>query len=263
MNLRCADTPEGSDQTKALGRDMEHVGLNAWPQDCFDPARQGQLTPRVVFWLRRPTSKVKAFTLIELLTVIAIIAILAGILIPTATGARMAANRARTRVQFAQWATAIEAFRQEYGCYPEFDASGKVNGGAAAAEGGVHPFHDLLAGRRRDGTALPASGSIASAPEAQNFRHMPFIIFSQNDLFSSTYAEAGKRSLLHDGFENTDIAVLVDINMDGVINDADYPVRPTVLPSGNDSVQLSPGEADFPPGAAGGVRAGVIFVLPT
>jgi prepilin-type N-terminal cleavage/methylation domain-containing protein len=203
------------------------------------------------------------FTLVELLTVIAIIAILAAILIPTASGARAAACKARTRVQFAQWATAIEAFRQEYGCYPAFEGSHKVNGGVEASAGGRHYFHDILSGRRRDGSALPAPGLSPPAdppqPEAQNFRRIPFIAFTENDLFPGGHDDAGKRNLVHDGFENTDIAVLVDTNMDGVINEVDYPVWPSVSPSGDGSVQLTPVFQDSPGGSGGGVRAGVLF----
>src|SRR5258707_15486382 len=65
----------------------------------------------------------RAFTLIELLTVIAVIGILAAILIPTTASARVAANKAKTRGQLAQWAAAIEGFRQEYGYYPPFETT--------------------------------------------------------------------------------------------------------------------------------------------
>lgn len=196
-----------------------------------------------------------AFTLVELLTVIAIIAILAAILVPTLAGARTAAKRARTRVQFGQWAMAIEAFRQEYGCYPVFDPSNKVNGGASAAPSEEHRFHDILAGCRRDGSALPAAVAEAAAAGAQNVRRMHFLTFAEGDFFSADDPAPGRRNLLHDGFDGADIAVLVDRNLDGIIDRNDYPELPAVdVPEGNGR-SVQPQLADF----GGGVRAGVIF----
>lgn len=198
--------------------------------------------------VRERTRRLRAFTLVELLTVIAIIAILTAILVPTLAGARTAANRARTRVQFGQWAMAIEAFRQEYGCYPEFDGSNKVNGGASSAAAEEHRFHDLLAGCRRDGSALPAA-------EAQNLRRMRFLAFAEGDLFSADDPQPERRNLLHDGFDGTDIAVLVDRNLDGIIDRIDYPELPAVAVSEGNGRSVRPQLADF----GGGVRAGVIF----
>lgn len=188
----------------------------------------------------------QGFTLLELLSVIAVIGILAALIFPTVRAARVAANKARTKVQFSQWAAAIEGFRSEYGYYPSFDGTGLVNGGAAAVITGDHLFHDLLAGRKRDGSALVAG----SAAAIQNRKLISFYSFTDGDF---TNPDSPTPYLLHDAFDNTEIAVLVDRNLDGVIKvGSDYPVLPAVG-------GLVPTAADFP---ATGIRAGVIFYAP-
>ncbi len=185
----------------------------------------------------------RAFTLVELLTVIAIVGILAAILIPTVNAAKVSANKTRTRVQFNQWAAAIEAFRSEYGFYPSFHETQRVNGGVAGAE---HPFHDVVAGRRRDGSAL-ANGSAAAA---QNRKRISFYAFGEAEF---TAADSPMPNLLCDAFGNVEIVVLVDRNLDGVIEASDYGGSlPTVG-------GMRPTTEDFP---ATGLRMGVAFYAP-
>jgi prepilin-type N-terminal cleavage/methylation domain-containing protein len=178
------------------------------------------------------------FTLLELLCVIAVIGVLAALIIPSVGGARRSANKAKVKVQFAQWTAAIEAFRSEYGYYPAFDATNLVNGGATATD---HPFHDVLAGRRRDGTALIAG----SAAATQNRKLARFHTFTDSELTAG--------GLVRDAFDNTAIAVLVDKDLDGFIRaGTDFTTLPAVA-------GIMPTGADFPPA---GVRAGVIFYAP-
>jgi prepilin-type N-terminal cleavage/methylation domain-containing protein len=187
-----------------------------------------------------------AFTLLELLSVIAIVGILAALVFPGVTAARVSANKAKTKVQFSQWTAAIEGYRSEYGCYPSFDSTALVNGGASSDLTGVHPFHDILAGRKRDGSSLPATGVAAT----QNRKLIRFYSFGDADF---TRASSSAPNLLRDAFDNTEIAVLVDRNLDGVIRiGSDYATLPAVG-------GLTPGPADFP---AAGIRAGVIFYAP-
>jgi prepilin-type N-terminal cleavage/methylation domain-containing protein len=222
-----------------------------------------------------PPPRCRAFTLIELLTVIAIIGILLAILIPTTSSARTAAKKARTRGQFAQWGAAIESFRQEYGYYPTFETSGaganKVNGNTVGGTNltAVHRFYETLVGTRRDGTALPTTTAGTPAPpQAQNTRRIQFITFTEADIVpvnSTDTSLTAKRGLIRDAFDNTDIAVLMDRNLDGSVKFGgtggdSIAALPLVRPADNTAGQaLAPSTADFPVAAQGGVRTGVLF----
>ncbi len=194
------------------------------------------------------THRQSAFTLLELLTVIAVIGILVALLFPGIRSARVSANKAKTRVQFSQWAAALEGFRSEYGYYPALHSSNLVNPpGQVTDPATLHLFHDVLAARRRDGSALPAytAGANSQFPEAQNRKLISFYSFSGSD-FTAT-------GLLRDAFDNTEIVVLVDRDLDGVIKaGSDFAALPVVG-------GITPTTADFP---VAGIRAGVIFYAP-
>ncbi len=199
-------------------------------------------------------ARARGFTILELLTVVAIIGILAALIFPSVTGARRAANKSKTRVQFTQWAAAIEGFRSEYGYYPAFHSSNLVNpSGQNITASSLHLFHDVLAAKRRDGSALPAyaSGVDSQNPEAQNRKLISFYSFSDSDFTASS---ATTPNLLRDAFDNTEIAVLVDKNLDGVINGTDYPDGIPFVAG------VKPTAADIP---ATGIRAGIAFYAPS
>jgi prepilin-type N-terminal cleavage/methylation domain-containing protein len=67
--------------------------------------------------------KSSAFTLIELLIVIAIIGILMGLLFPAANGAMDAARKAQAKNDAVQIATAVTAYETEYGRLPGLSGS--------------------------------------------------------------------------------------------------------------------------------------------
>ncbi|MDB6092503.1 MAG: type secretion pathway protein XcpT [Verrucomicrobia bacterium] len=67
---------------------------------------------------RRPRRLVGAFTLIELLTVLGVIAILAGLILDGMRGARRVADTAQARADLTLIAQGLEAYRREYGEYP-------------------------------------------------------------------------------------------------------------------------------------------------
>ena len=133
--------------------------------------------------------RLTGFTLVELLAVIAIIALLVAILVPTTASVRVTAKRAKTRVQFGQWAGAMEQFRQEYGYYPAIDGG---SGGKIVPEF----FAGALTGMTVDGSA-PASATHL----AGNAKQLRFYNIGESELNVA-------RTELADAFGNTDMAVI-------------------------------------------------------
>jgi len=218
-----------------------------------------------------PSGARRAFTLIELLAVIAILGILAAILVPTVSSARTSAYKAKTRAQFSQWASAFEAFRQEYGTYPQLFTNGTqklVNQGATTQASGNHLFYDLLSGVHRDGTALTGATTGNPVPAlGQNTRRIRFYSFPDNEIVTQAdvnngFNTAAQLNFIHDAFHNTSIAVVTDSNLDGVINGRDATGGyPSVTVAGGTTAIRPTGTGTSPVTTAttGGVRAGVIF----
>ncbi len=71
--------------------------------------------------------KNKAFTMVELLTVIGVIALLIGLLIPALTMVRNLAKKTQQKVQFTTIGLAISAFKSDYGDYPPSGPRGGDN----------------------------------------------------------------------------------------------------------------------------------------
>ena len=94
-----------------------------------------------------------AFTLIELLTVIAIIAILMGLLLPALNSAKNAAKKASAKNDLTQLVNAVKQFYTDYGVYP-VDPSANVTGNSQDAEwgdpGGARPISDIVNVLRAD-----------------------------------------------------------------------------------------------------------------
>jgi type II secretory pathway pseudopilin PulG len=176
---------------------------------------------------------------------------LAAIIFPSIGAARKSANRAKTKVQFNQWAAAIESFRSEYGYYPTLSAFDLVNGGASPTLTGDHLFHDILAGKKRNGDAL------GSAAAAQNRKRIAFYTFSDAEL---TPGNSDNPYLIRNAFESLSMAVVVDRNLDGKIDASDCNSGGFPGVATPDGALITPTSgttsADIP---SGGVRAGVIF----
>lgn len=182
---------------------------------------------------------------------VSVIAILMAIIIPAIGGAQNSAKRAKTRVQFSQWSAAIEQFRQEYGYYPAFGASGTgaFDDGFIDGPAQSQRFVETLSGRRMNGSPLEAGdpGLLAG-----NTKRIAFCQFGSGDL------TGGATPVLQDAFGNTLIYVLLDRNLSGMITFAgnasdDYPTAPGSVATPDGSPVASPIEPSTI------VRAGVAF----
>lgn len=89
----------------------------------------------------------RAFTLIELLTVIAIVGVLAGIVIGMGRRASTLGKTARAKAEIAALASALESFRQQFGDFPQ------VVGDAAASTQSGQTLFAALNGWRGPGQA--------------------------------------------------------------------------------------------------------------
>ena len=184
----------------------------------------------------------KAFTLIELLTVIAIIGILAAIIIPAVGAARVAALKAKTKVQFNQWAVALQMFKTEYGYFPAIATNNKLDSVA---------FFGALTGKNYDGgIATKLSG---------NTKKLSFYSASDSEVSLAANGDAvGSDGKLKDAFGNTDIAVFYDTDGDGVVkSNPDGLTNAKVTSIGG--VPCDPSKSNKTFDTTKGVRSGVIL----
>lgn len=185
--------------------------------------------------------KESAFTLIELLTVIAIIGILAAIIIPTVGSVKKSANKAKSKVQFNQWASSCEVFKQEYGFYPQLSA--------ATGSGLVDPsnFFANLTARDYNGSAL------AGTSLKDNKKKRSFYSPSDSEILKNG---ATPQNALVDAFGNSYIMYMYDANGDGKISGSES--KADKIMGGNNvdgtSAAVTSGSID-----STDIRAGVAF----
>lgn len=89
------------------------------------------------------TKRKQGFTIVELLTVMAIIAILMGLLLPAMNAVRKLAKDTSQRAQFKSVEAALEAYNNENGSYP--DSSVSTSGSPYTV--GAHKLCEALVGR--------------------------------------------------------------------------------------------------------------------
>jgi hypothetical protein len=149
------------------------------------------------------------------------------------------ANKSKTKVQFNQWAVAMDAFKQEYGYYP------KIDGASGGNKLNSTRFAGALTGRTLAGAKITTT---TDSDLCGNKRVMSFYSIADSELNEA-------KTALVDAFGNTDIAVLYDTNGDGIITSADG----SAVTVASIESPTAPLTADFALSATDGPRAGVIF----
>ena len=127
------------------------------------------------------------FTLVELLSVIAIIAVLAGILLPVAGIVRRSVLTAKTRTQFLQYAVAIGQFKAEYGYYPDFGLSSGDTDPVIELRGNNAVYIQTLSGRTVEGRAMDDAYALAA-----NKLQIPFYRFKESEFASEVATLCGE-----------------------------------------------------------------------
>ncbi len=144
----------------------------------------------------------RAFTLVELLTVIAIIGILAGIIVVSVGGVQERARKVRGRTEFQSIANALVEYRAEYKYWPPFLRDGRATDLSQGSN--MTDLYRALTGREY-------SGDVTAQTRVQNRKGRTFYQFGDSLSLSETpprYRDPGG---------NTKVFIAVDDNNDGVI----------------------------------------------
>lgn len=151
-----------------------------------------------------------AFTLIELLTVIAIIGILAGILVPAVGQVRKKTAIATSKAKIAQYVTALEGFKAEYGYFPftqDLDANGLIELNSPRIS---KKFVETLSARSIKDANRSVSGE-------GNRRRIQFYVFTDAEISDGLEYDDIKANTVIDSFGNNKICFVFDHNGDGVL----------------------------------------------
>lgn len=191
---------------------------------------------------KNPIMKKKnAFTLVELLIVISIIAVMAGLLMPAIAGARNKAKRSTSKTFMVQLAGAIDQFKTEYGFYPEFLVEKeRVN---LADGNNAENLIKSLTGRNIDGSNL-------SDADRKKFNRRMRSFFT----FDSTVLQKKDNSWkIVDPFGNPNIYICVDKTGAGQIRKG-YPLV-------SDGISAEDFKEIVPDVASGVRKSVIIFTL--
>jgi prepilin-type N-terminal cleavage/methylation domain-containing protein len=147
-----------------------------------------------------------AFTLIELLAVIAIIGILSGVLLPAVGAVKKKSKIAASKAQLSNYVNAMQLFKGEYKYFPL--VSGTADSDEILLSTESSDFIQAISARD------PSTG--ASVSFGGNRRRIGFYSFAASEFWLDA-TDAVSQTQLADRFNNTNIVIVVDTDGDGFV----------------------------------------------
>jgi prepilin-type N-terminal cleavage/methylation domain-containing protein len=147
-----------------------------------------------------------AFTLIELLAVVAIIGILAGVLLPAVGTVKKKSKIAASKAQLANYVNAMQLFKAEYKYFPL--VSGSADSDEIQLSTESSDFIQVMSARD------PATGDSVSF--GGNRRRISFHSFAASEFWLNN-SDVVSQEQLADRFNNTNIVIVVDTDGDGFV----------------------------------------------
>jgi len=151
--------------------------------------------------MKRPRTSIRSFTLVEILVVISIIGLLAGLAVPAIGGALASARKAKVAAMAQQIRTALTQFHAEYGYFP-------TNG----LNNGVGPTGSAL--------ALILAGDAGPQATNANPRRIVFLEVPNDFTFNNAGNLSNRGLVTPRGFYKTgqsNLSVSVDHDYDGMV----------------------------------------------
>jgi type II secretory pathway pseudopilin PulG len=175
------------------------------------------------------------FTTLELMVVIATIAILASLLIPTFGKVKRSMYMNQSRIQLSRYVFGLNSYYREYGYFPQI-----ISEGASLATEMVLTLDATssanliraLSGKETDGASILSAEHVPLNPSGRDF-----IEFSDDDFYKNTDGTID-RGMLADRFNNKDIHFVIEDRSDTdavILRDvfSTYPsIQEKISPSG-------------------------------
>jgi prepilin-type N-terminal cleavage/methylation domain-containing protein len=159
----------------------------------------------------------KGFSLLELIVVLVIMLIIAGLVLAGTSTHRHATLVAKTQIQFLEYEAAINAYCREYGDLPAFFRDEELV--SLSDSDNSETFIKILSGQNVDGQPLPATERKLLNPKGKSFH-----TFANEEFFMAPDGTRN-RKILADAFNNRSIFLIVEdpFDEDTVVSKSKFP----------------------------------------